>query len=424
MSEPVTFGPFRLEPADSRLERDGVRVELRRQAISALAVLLRHTGHFVDYDTMIREGWGGAVVSRHTVAVTIGEVKRALGEIGHWIAYRPRLGYRLEVPRSEDLIRQANHFWGRMNREGLEKALLYFRQASEQDSSDARALAGMAAAYLTLGTFGMRSAPEMYRGFLEAHARAVAVGGPTPELQSELAHALHVFERRIAEARELLTQAHRERPGAGLVSLRLAMLLATSGQFDEALVALDQAEAAEPLHPTFRPARVFILLCRGEHHAAVRVATEAVDLHPLMPLGRALYADALALAGNREEALKQYRHACYLSPDLPWLHAMEGAVLAKLGRNGEALAILEEMEQLREVEYVDAYFMTLLLGALELPEAAYQELNRALEENSATLFLLDVDPRMDTLRADPRFTRVRDQVFAQAASPGRCRAAG
>ena len=421
--DPVIFGPFRLAQSASRLERDGTAVDLRPQGMAVLEALLHHSGQFVDYETMIREAWDSVVVSKHTVAVTVGEVKRALQEFGPWISYRPRLGYRLEVPRSEELVRQGNHYWSRYTREGLERSLHFYHRAVAQDSNDFRALEGLANAYLLLGTFGMQPAPVMYQAFLDAHRRAVAVGGMTPDLRSERAHGLHVFEHKLAEAEAELRRAHAEKPESGAIRVRLAMLFATSGRLDEGWNVLAQAPSGDSLTATFPPTEVFILMCRGEMPAAIEAGARAVDLHPYMPLARALYADALNMAGSGEEALKQYQHACLLSPDLPWLRAMEGAVLARLGRRAEALEILEEMDRIREVEYVDAYFMAILLHALELPDVAFQELERAAEENSATLFLLDVDPRMDPLRADPRFRQVRDRVFAPAGHPGKSKAA-
>jgi len=424
VSEPVTFGPFRLAQSASRLERDGAAVDLRPQALAALEALLHHTGRYVDYDSMIHEAWAGVVVSKHTVAVTVGEVKRALQEFGEWISYRPRLGYRLEVPHSEDLVRQGIHFGNRFTREGLERALELYRRAATQDSNDLRAIEGLANTYLLLGTFGMQPAPAMYQAFLDAHRRAVAVGGMTPDLRGERGHGLHVFEHKLVEAEAELRRAHAEKPESGTIRVRLAMFFATTGRLDEGWNVLAQAPSGDSLKGTFPPAEVFILTCRGEVSAAIDAGARAVDLHPYMPLARALYADALNRAGRGEEALKQYQHACLMSPDLPWLRAMEGAVLARLGRRAEALEIIEELDRIREVEYVDAYFMAILLHAFERPDAAFQELERAAAENSATLFLLDVDPRLDPLRADPRFRRVRDRVFAPAARPGRSKAAG
>ena len=39
---------------------------------------VQNRGRFVDYDQMISDAWGGVVVSKHTVAVTVGEVKKTL----------------------------------------------------------------------------------------------------------------------------------------------------------------------------------------------------------------------------------------------------------------------------------------------------------------------------------------------------------
>jgi len=62
----------------------------------------------------------------------------------------------------------------------------------------------------------------------------------------------------------------------------------------------------------------------------------------------------------------------------------------------------------------------LLCDALGQRERAFQELGRALEENSGTLHVLDVDPKMDCLRRDPRFSVIRDCVFGGAQSVISC----
>ena len=63
-----------------------------------------------------------------------------------------------------------------------------------------RAFEGISRCYLMLGTFAMRPPREMYCGFLEAHTRAVALGGMTSELRGDRAQGLHVFELKFAEA--------------------------------------------------------------------------------------------------------------------------------------------------------------------------------------------------------------------------------
>src|SRR5579863_8930899 len=76
--EYFAFGPFRVDIGSRRLFRDGREIILRAQAFRALAVLVQNAGHPVEYQQMAREAWAGAPVSRHTVAVTISEVRKVL----------------------------------------------------------------------------------------------------------------------------------------------------------------------------------------------------------------------------------------------------------------------------------------------------------------------------------------------------------
>src|SRR5271154_276288 len=144
LSDQLTFGPLSLDLGTLRVWRESVDLKLRPQAFHALRVLIEKRGQYVDYGQLIREAWGGNVVSRHTVNTTIGAVRKALAEYGTWISYRPKLGYRLQVPGSDDLIRTAWHLYNRRTREGFETALNYFQQVADEDPTDYRSFEGVA----------------------------------------------------------------------------------------------------------------------------------------------------------------------------------------------------------------------------------------------------------------------------------------
>jgi DNA-binding winged helix-turn-helix (wHTH) protein/protein involved in temperature-dependent protein secretion len=412
--EPIPFGPFCLDAVNSRLLRDGFEVDVRPQALHVLQVLVQNSGRHVNYEQMIQEAWNGTLVSKHTVAVTVGEVKKILGEFGPWISYRPRLGYCFETSNADDLVRQGWHCWNRGTREGFEKALCYFQRAA-RESNDPRAFEGTSLCYMMLGTCGMRPAREMYQGFLEAHSRAVALSGLTPDLRADRAQGLHIFEHNTAEAEAELLQALREKPKWVPVHMRLIMLYAGTGRLDEALEQVEVVRAIDPLWVQLPASEVFVRFFRRELKEALAAARQALELHPYLPLSRALYAQALEFSGDIEEALKQYRMATVLCPDLPWLRALEAICLVNSGCREEALAILQQLEEVRKTEYVDAYFQAQLLHAFGRNDEAFVELERAVNENSAALFVVDVDPRMDPLRADPRFPAIRDRLFKDSA---------
>lgn len=408
----LSFGPFSIDPSGTRLIRHGVEVKLRPQALQALKVLALHCGQHVDYERMIAEAWGGIVVSRHTVDVTIREVKRTLQECGSWIRHRPRAGYCLEVPQSEELVRRGWHFWNFRSREGFEKALECFQQAAAE-GTDFRAFEGQAASYLMLAAYCVRPPREMYAGFLEASRRAEAIAGVTPELRCNRAFGLHMFERKLADAEAEFQQALREKPTMGMAYVRMSMLYATLGRSDAALECIARGYEVEPLLPVLAATEVFVRFWRREFDQAVASGAKAIELHPYLHLGRAFYAQALEFSGRLDEAIAQYRLGSIMSPDLPFLRALEGTCLVKKGRAREAGAILEQLEELRASEYVDAYFMAMLRHELGQRDGAFTELERAVDENAAPLYALDVDPKADRFRSDPRFLPLRNKLFGR-----------
>jgi tetratricopeptide (TPR) repeat protein len=415
--EQITFGPFRLDTITTTLLRDGHELELRPQAFQALRALIHNRGRYVGYAQMINQAWDGNLVSKHTVAVTIGEVKKTLGEFGLWITYRPKLGYRLDVPHSDDMVKQGWHFWSRRTREGFEKALDCFQQAAIENPSDFRAFEGISLCYLLLGTYGMRMPREMYNGFQQAHRRAVELCGLTPERRADRAHGLHLFEHKFEEAETELLQAQRESPESPEVYVRLTMLYITQGRLDDALNILLRARSTHSLWPTVPANEILVRFFRREFDSAVACGQKALELHPYLYLGRLFYGEALERSGKPTQALEQYRLAVIMSPDLPWLRAVEAACMAKHGRRKEANAILTELIQVRKAQYVDAYFMAMLFDALGDAEQAFQELERAYREKSPALFAVRLDPRLDHLREDPRFTALVNRVFANQDEP-------
>lgn len=410
IAEQFEFGPFLLDASNSELRRDGVPLKLRPQAFSVLRALVHSTGHWISCERLISDAWEGNHVSRHTVSVTVAELKSALEEYGNWITSRPKVGYRFESPRSDELIKTGWHFWSRRTREGFTRALECFQKAAEENDSDPRAYEGIAISWLMPATYGMSAPREVYPKYLRAFERAVALGGMTPDLLGLHAHALHIYERRLPEAEAEFLESLREKPRSANTYIRLAILYASMGRLDDALAAVQSALEYDPLWPMGPATEVIIRFCRREFDAAARSVKRALELHPYLMLPRAFCAQALEYAGQTEDALAQYRFARVVYPDVPWLGALEATCLARSGKRKEARAILDELQKLRKTQYVDAYYMALLREALGKREEALAELERAGEENSAALYILNVDPQMDSLRGEKRFSAVQSRL--------------
>jgi tetratricopeptide (TPR) repeat protein len=410
---PVAFGPFMVDLSTARVSRDRQEVSLRPQVFRVLQFLIQNPGRLVDYDEMLREAWGGARVSKHTVAVTVNELKSVLGEYGAWITIRTGYGYCLEIPESERLMRVGQHFRSQGTRSGLYNALRCYEQVTTLEGANSRAWEALANLYLDMGFLSIRPPRDLHKSFLQVYHRAITLQGVTPGMQLGRALSLYLFESKFQEAEAELRRIREALPGRVEIYVHLAVLYCMRGRADEALEELQKAEMVDALFPRLAFSKPRVLLCCREIDAAAACAKEAVALHPNSPITHVNYGDILDFAGD-PAALNQFHIASTIAPDMPWIRAAEARCLAKFGRSSEASDILAHLQQNRDNDYIDAYQVAFLLEALGRRDEAFQEFERAYQERSTALAWLDLDTKSDPLRNDPRFAALRDRVSAAA----------
>ena len=87
-----------------------------------------------------------------------------------------------------------------------------------------------------------------------------------------------------------------------------------------------------------------------------------------------------------------------------------GYTYAAVGEKRLARAILKRLHELAANRGMFGYEAAVIRGALGETDAAFEELQRAYRERSSWMPYLDVDPRLDRLRPDSRFARLRETV--------------
>ena len=73
------FGPFRLEPEEGRLCRDGLLVPLTPKAFAMLLVLVGHSGSLVEKEFLMQQLWPDAFVEEGNLTFTMSVLRQALG---------------------------------------------------------------------------------------------------------------------------------------------------------------------------------------------------------------------------------------------------------------------------------------------------------------------------------------------------------
>ncbi len=79
-SQLYEFGPFRLDPANRLLARNGETVHLSPKAFDMLVVLIENRGRLMGKDELLRRVWPDAFVEEGNLSVTIFSLRKALGD--------------------------------------------------------------------------------------------------------------------------------------------------------------------------------------------------------------------------------------------------------------------------------------------------------------------------------------------------------
>jgi DNA-binding winged helix-turn-helix (wHTH) protein/Tol biopolymer transport system component len=88
------FGPFRLEPAERKLLRDGEVVDLTQKVFDMLVMLVRNSGHLLEKDDLIRSLWPDSFVEEGNLSNNVWILRKVLGNDHEYIETVPRRGYR------------------------------------------------------------------------------------------------------------------------------------------------------------------------------------------------------------------------------------------------------------------------------------------------------------------------------------------
>jgi len=91
------FGPFRLDPKEHTLLRDGRPIPLRPKVFDMLLVLIENRGHLVDKEQLMSLVWQEQFVEEGNINKNISMLRRALGEGDNgqqFIETVPKRGYR------------------------------------------------------------------------------------------------------------------------------------------------------------------------------------------------------------------------------------------------------------------------------------------------------------------------------------------
>jgi serine/threonine-protein kinase len=301
--------------------------------------------------------------------------------------------------------------YNKRTKEDLEKGVDYFQQAIKLDPQFALAYVGISQTYSTMTSYSYISARDGFSQAKSAAKKALEIDPALADGHAALAFALAAYDWNWIEAEREFKRALELNPNVAFIHYEYGLVyLIPTKRTDEGIQEIKRALELEPLSIPMNANLAGAYMYARQSDAALEQAKKTFDLDPShvtariwlanIYLSRGMYSEALAIV---EESLKTH------PSDLSALQDA-GYAYAKSGRRSDAEAELGKLRELQKTESVDAYNFAIIYVGLGDKERAFAELEKNFEERGFYLPYLQVDPLMDPLRDDPRFTSLVKRV--------------
>ncbi|MCC7376844.1 MAG: tetratricopeptide repeat protein [Verrucomicrobiales bacterium] len=291
--------------------------------------------------------------------------------------------------------------------DSLAQGRRHYEEAVRLDPEYALAMSGLAANWQLESGYGLTLGRD---AFPRARALAMAASQINPRL--EVAHeklgkvaAWLDYDWSAAEAS--LRRAIEITPeNAQLHDSYAWNLLIPLGRFREAHDEMDAARRLEPFDPMWMLRKVSIYYYERDFQTALGHFESLVRADPRDRDHRAWHARTLVVLGRYSEALQSYAVLDQQVAEQPRTQADgiagKAITLARSGDSNAARALLDELLA-RSQESTTALALAEVYAALGDRDRAITWLETAYDHRDPDMILIRVNPRLDTLRSEPRF---------------------
>jgi serine/threonine-protein kinase len=285
---------------------------------------------------------------------------------------------------------------------GYKTAIEYFQRAIQQDPKYALAYAGLADAYLLLGSYWVEAITEAKAAATEA----LAIDPSLAEGHIALGHIKLWLDWDWAAAEREFRQGLSLSPNSALAHNQLAGYLAVLGRMPEAIAEARRAHDLDSLSPIVNADLGWYLLFQGDLPGSIAQFRRTIDLDSNSVSGRQGLGVALSLAGDHDAAVAELRRALVLAENSPVVLGHLGAALARQGRRADAEQTLKDLQELSLRAYVPASSFAVVHAALGDRARALDALERGLAEHDFSMPQVKIAPWFADLRGEPRFRQI------------------
>ena len=297
---------------------------------------------------------------------------------------------------------KGRYLWNKRTREALRNSIRCFEKSIQIDPAYAAAYAGLADSYLTLQDQGYLLTLQATAEAKRAASQALRIDETLAEPHISLAHAhFHEFDWRAAEKE--FQRGIELNPNYAIAHFYYANYLLVMEQFEEAIAEARHAEALDPVSLAAGTNTATALYFAGRYDESIQHSLQVLETDPRFvgayeDLGRA-YLEK----GMIDDSIAAFQRAVEGSGRSPHYVASLAHGYAVTGNEQKARILLRELHQSGKKTYVSPYAFALVETGLGHKDEAFAWLETAYEQRSSALPFIKINPRVATLRSDPRF---------------------
>jgi TolB-like protein len=317
--------------------------------------------------------------------------------------------------RAYDLYLKGRHRLSVRTLEDLRQAILYFQQATAAAPDFALAWAGIGEAYALIANFGTEAPLASLAQAKAASLRALKLDSTIPEAHTSYGFALAFSDHNLTEAERSLRKAIDLNPNLAEPHSYLAgAVLTPLKRFDEATIEIQRAIDLAPGSSILRLVQINNLYMARRYDAALELLGKADPgfLPAEVGLERALN---LIASGRPAEAIEAIQAAV---PDISVKWLRQGAGLdqtqltllatlayarAQAGQTAEVDRLEEYLDRQATQTYVSQCDLAFIDISRRRTDGAIRRIERCVADRAFESLFLQVDPRYDPIRLNPRF---------------------
>jgi TolB-like protein/Tfp pilus assembly protein PilF/tRNA A-37 threonylcarbamoyl transferase component Bud32 len=308
------------------------------------------------------------------------------------------------------------YFVARPNRESLEKAMGFFRQALDRDPDFAQAHAGIAFVFAAMGAINLAPQTEVFPKARAALEQALAVDPESALAHSAAASVQYYFDLDWAAAEKSFRRVIELDPSDSMSRGQYAWLLLSLRRFDEALAEIKRAMTIDPLMPILYAWSVGIHGAAGRTDEALEDFSKLLQIDPTIGLAYFHAAMAYYRKGLFNEAIEILQKGAQHVSFPGWGEDVLLLCRLKQGDRAGAEKIQADMLEARKTLPVSAVTLAYGFAGLGDLDSAFEWLETAIRDKDSviTVFNVYTEFLLPELARDPRFGALLDRLHLPA----------